>query len=502
MSRYFPILLCLVVFLGCNSTPQSGGTETEEKVVTNNSVTPVNNDEEKKPVATKINRNLESPDIRVQISGAPMGQARLIGVFADQNYMLASADIDASGSVVFKQAEPFKPGLAFVVLPDNTNFQMLIDADQTFTMTTNKASMVNSMEVEGSVDNQLFYDNLKTQAAEQPQLNRLNGQLKTLTDGTPEYKQVLDQRDQILVKRQAELERVFKAHPNSFYTKFKSAGQNPIVRDVKKVDGTTDYSYQVYLYRREFWDNVDFNDERLLYTPVIHNKLKRYIEELTQQRADSLISSTKYLIDQLPAGSEMFKFMVNWIALKYEPGKVALMDAEAVRVFLTKNYFTKEKAFWADEITVYNLQKKATEMELSLLGLKGPDVEAKDPDGNLKSIYALKDPYIVVFMFNPDCDHCQEEAPELVKFYNQWDRKGVDIFTIAVDTNEEQWKTFLRNYGLKGTHVYDPSNRAIYGKYYVDNTPEVYVLDPNRTIIAKNLKVYQIAEVIEEDKKK
>ena len=50
--------------------------------------------------------------------------------------------------------------------------------------------------------------------------------------------------------------------------------------------------------------------------------------------------------------------------------------------------------------------------------------------------------------------------------------------------------------------MFDPTNKAIYGKYFVDVTPEIYVLNPGRTIIAKNLKVHQIAEVIERDMRK
>ena len=48
-------------------------------------------------------------------------------------------------------------------------------------------------------------------------------------------------------------------------------------------------------------------------------------------------------------------------------------------------------------------------------------------------------------------------------------------------------------------NVHDPSNRSIYAKYYVDKTPEVYVLNPERTIIGKNLKVEQIQTIIDKD---
>ena len=117
------------------------------------------------------------------------------------------------------------------------------------------------------------------------------------------------------------------------------------------------------------------------------------------------------------------------------------------------------------------------------------------------SLYDIKAPYVVVYMFNPDCEHCQEQSPKLVQFYKEWKNKGVEVFTIGVDTNAEEWKAYLKKVGMDAfaANVFDPTNKAIYGKYFVDITPEIYVLNPERTIIAKNLKVNQIGEVVERD---
>ena len=441
---------------------------------------------------------LESPEIHLQVDGLQGGMAYLVGIFADQQFGIDSAAVDANGKMVFKRDEPYKPGFVFAWLPNRTSVQMLIDADQTFNMRTNAGAIVQQMVVSGSIDNELLYKHLKEQASTQPQIDALNQQLQGLVEGTPDYNTIKTQRDQLLDARKAMLQADFKAHPGIFYTKFKSAGQNPDLVEAKLPDGTIDKNHQVYMYRTQFWDNVDFSDERLLYTPVLANKLKRYINELTAQHPDSIIKSAKYVVDRSLANPETFKYFANWIALNYEPEKTTLMDPEAVHVFMVQNYFTNERAFWADSLEVYALQKRAGEMAGSLLNQTGLDVVANDQNGNPPSIYGQDAPYVIVFMFNPDCDHCQEEAPQLTPFYNQW-KNQVDIFTIALDTNEQEWKQFLAQYNIPGTHVYDPTNKAIYGKYFVDNTPEIYVLDPDRTIIAKNLKVHQIAEVIQGD---
>lgn len=452
--------------------------------------------------ATTGERQLESPDIQIQIQGAPAGMAYLIGSFTGQNYRADSTQIDAAGSFRFQRQEPYKPGLYYVFYTNSSAFQMMVDADQKFSMSADAADLVGSMQVEGSLDNELLYKNLKFEAEMQPKFQSAARKMQGLPESSPQYRQGKAEQDALLAQRKAHLQEIFDSYPGALFTKFKTAGQNPDVRDIRKPDGSIDTTAQVYAYRTEFWDNVDFNDERLLYTPVIFNKLKRYMKELTPQHPDSLNKAASFLVDKVLEYPEYFKFFANWIVLQYEPTKTELMDPEAVFVHMAQNYFTYDRAFWSDSAEVYAIQLRANEMAGSLVGHKAPDVTAAGPDGMMHSLYDIKAPYIVVYMFNPDCEHCQEQSPKLVQFQKQWRNQGVEVFAIGVDTTPEEWKAYIKKVGMDAfaANVFDPTNRAIYGKYYVDITPEIYVLNPGRTIIAKNLKVHQIGEVVERDR--
>jgi peroxiredoxin len=448
-------------------------------------------------------RQLENPDIEINVSGFTGGQATIIGIFTDQQYRLDTASFDKNGVVVFTRDSPYQPGLAFILLPDQSYFQVLIDADQTFRMSTAKGNLVNGMTVEGSLDNELLFRNLQFESAFQPRINAANAKLKSLLPASPEYADVEAERDALLQERKDHLNEIFTAHPDAFFTAFKSAGQNPELVDVRRPNGDIDSTRQLYIYRSQFWDNVDFSDERLLYTPVISNKLKRYIEELTPQHADSINAAASMLADKALPYPEYFKYFVNWITLKYEPGKTTLMDGEAVYVHMVKNYFTNERAFWSDSFEVYSLYRRATEMESSLIGLDAPEVTARDINGQMRSISEITSPYIVVYIFSPSCDHCIEESPRMVQFHREWKNKGLEVFAIAAETDDTEWRNFVTSNDMMDfINVFDPTNAAIYGRYFIDNTPEVYLINPERKIIAKNLKVEQIAAMIERDRGK
>ncbi|MEN0006019.1 MAG: DUF4369 domain-containing protein, partial [Bacteroidota bacterium] len=130
--------------------------------------------------ASLENRKLENPNITVNVNGLPAGgEAILIGFFADQRFKADSTMVGANGQMLFQRAEPYNPGFYFLLMPNNSAVQMLIDADQSFTMTTQLNDLVGSMAVDGSLDNELLYSNLKFEAQLQPQFQQIGQQLQS-----------------------------------------------------------------------------------------------------------------------------------------------------------------------------------------------------------------------------------------------------------------------------------------------------------------------------------
>jgi len=449
------------------------------------------------------NRKLENPNITVEVEGLGSGKCSLIGIFTDQFYK-ADSTIANGGKIVFKNSEPYKPGLFYLLLPDQkTTIQMLIDADQTFTMKTKMTNLIGSMVVEGSKDNQFLYQTFKFDDAQKPKFQSISSRMRTAQKGTPEYAAIKAEQDKLVGERMDYLNKIFKENPTSLFTAFKEGGQNPVLDKVVRADGTEDNEAFMHEYRRLFWTNVNFHDVRLLYTPIVSNKLKRYMTELTGQNPDSIRVWASYLVDQTLDKPEFYKYFANWITLQYEPTKTTLMDSEAVFVHMIKNYFTYDRAFWSDSVEVHGLQLRAYEMSSSLIGQKGPNIQSPDPSGKIRSIYDMKANYVIVYMWNPTCEHCAEQTPQLVQLYHQWKPRGMDVYAIAVNTTDEEWKDGIKHYNMPWeNNVFDPTNKSIYATYFVDNTPEIYVLNPDRTIIGKNLKVDQITTIIEKDMEK
>lgn len=481
MNKY--CVFALFFLLSCK--PNTDATHIGSDTVT---VADEGNDPENNPV-------MGGPsDIKINlVNNNKSGTAKIIGFYSDQNY-LADTVSYSNGKLHYFNEKGLPQGYYYFAFSDNEIVQLILDHDQKFEVSADLADLPNSVKITGSDDNSLFYEVTRWEQGINPQIMALSERLKSMQEGSAEYNKVKLERTQLEEKKMDYLKKLVEQNPKSLFANFKYGGQNPRIKDNLPREA------QFINYRNEFWDNVNFNDRRLLRTPMVGNKLKRYFNELTVQHHDSIYVAAQHLMEKVMDKKEYFKIFANWIVIKFEPTKCPLMDAESVFVNMVENYFTREKAFWADSLTVATIQRRAYEMSSSLVGKPAPNVISTDPQGEKQELLSKKADYLIVYMFNPDCEHCMEETPKLLQYYLENKSKGVDVFAIALDTDETKWKNYIQKQNLTWTNVYDPTNRSIYAKYYVDVTPEIYVINKERKIIGKNLKTFQIPAIIDKDR--
>lgn len=425
------------------------------------------------------------------------GFARIIGFYSDQNY-LADTIAVTDGFMDYVNPKGLPQGIYYVMFKERQEFvQIVMGEDQDFELSLKIADPINTIKITGSLENELFYESMRYENYTiGPRLNELNNLLKNTSADTEQYKIFKKEKDELDAQRIQKITDLHNTYPTLLFPNYKFGGQNPKLREELPKE------IQVIQYRKEFWDNFDFSDRRLIRTPMFGIRLKRYLKELTAQQQDSILVSAHALMERVMNQPEYYKIIANYVVLSYEPTKCSLMDAEKVFVEMVRKYFTREKAFWSDTLQTDAIQSRAKEMSLSLLGLKGPNVISTDPNGKKQELLAKTADYLIVYMYNPDCEHCMKETPLLKKFYLENKDKGIDVYAIALDTDDDKWKNYIIKNNLTWTNVHDPTNRSIYGRYFVDITPEIYVLNKERKIIGKNLKTEQIQIIIDRDKNK
>ena len=437
-------------------------------------------------------------DFIIQVEGRAEGRADLVGFHIEQNVLVDTTTVGHDGKIHFKKEEGYPQGLYYVSIAKERYLQVMLDEDQKFELTTTLHNPDQNMIVKGSDSNQALYENIRYERAGTPKFDAIAQKIQAAAIGSTEIERYKAQQKALSGERQVHLDALYKRYPKSLFTAFKKAGANPVVREDVAQDKI------LHHYRNDFWKGVDFSDRRLLRTPVINNKLKKYFAELTAQNQNDIFTSATSLCDQVIMHPEYYMFFTNWVLRNYEPTKTTLMDPEYVYVKMMQRYFQKDRAFWWSDAEVYSYQKTADEMAPSLLGEKGPDIISKDLQGKTHQLFASKADYLVVYLFTPSCEHCEVQTPLLVDWYNKNKAEGKsrDVFAIALESNVDdpnELANYIDKTKMPFTCIWDPTNTSIYKTYYVNLTPEIYVLNPEREIIAKNLKVFQIDTMIDRD---
>jgi AhpC/TSA family len=439
--------------------------------------------------------------INFQITGYTEGSAvKLVGNFAEQTFLADTARFAAEGKLTFKSAEGFGEGFYYLLLPDDRNCSFfIVNGEDNFTIRSEKANLTLGMTAEGSLENKLYFESNQYQAALEAKFNALSQQIKTAQPTEQvalkaQLQPMLDERDAKIIALRAQ-------YPNALFPKFKQAGQNPKMRFVFRANGSLDSMATLYNFKRDWWNGFDFTEGRLVRTPVFFNKLKKYIEEYTAQNPDSIIAASDYLLAKTKVNKELHKPTVAWLLSKYKPMQTKLMDGEAVYSYLILKYMTPDIFPEIDDKDMKTTFERAQEMRSSLIGMIGQNVWGKDKNNIKRALYDINAPIKIVYIYYTDCEHCKEETPKLRTIYDQWHKRGVEIFSIGANVKERvDWLNFEKNYGINWTNVMDPMIESKFNeKYFVDNTPEIYVLDKNFRIIAKNLKPEQLPELFEQE---
>jgi len=147
---------------------------------------------------------------------------------------------------------------------------------------------------------------------------------------------------------------------------------------------------------------------------------------------------------------------------------------------------------------VVSLHDKVQAAKKTAIGMKAPNIELPTPEGKLLSLYSIQGKMIIVDFWASWCGPCRRENPNLVKVYQQFKDKGLAIFGVSLDSDSLSWVKAIQADGLTWYHVSDLKKwKSQAAKLYgVNSIPANFILDENKTIIAKNLRGQQLMQFI------
>ena len=457
-------------------------------------------------------------EIKLKINGLSDTTVILGHYFDKSMYPDDTVMLNKKGVGIFKGQKPLPGGMYIVFLPSTKFFEILISDDQKFFIEADTANFVDNIRIEGSDENSIFLDFQKYMKSIKLKADSIQKSVNNTND-EKEKAIYLKQLQDINTNRIKHTNDIVEENTGSFVSKFLKATLEIVVPDPPKdKDGNViDSTWQYYYYRKHYFDNFDISDARLLRTPIYEDRIMNYMTKVIPQIPDSIIPEIDMLIDKSRADSGLFRYMLITLFNYY--GKSKIMGMDAVQVHIADKYYINE-SWWSDPKFIKDLKDKVGKIKPLLIGKKALDIElvsvppqhfieAKN-DTSLKrfphigihfKLYDVKADYIVILFWEADCGHCKTVVPEMYEIYqNSLKNQNVQIVAVSTLFGEEgkiKWIDFINKYGLYDwINAWNPYSYDFKVKYNIISTPQIFILDAEKRIIAKNISPEQTLDIL------
>jgi len=409
----------------------------------------------------------------------------LASYYGEKNKLIDTAYI-RNGKFVFSNKD-YPDGVYILASQDkNKLFEFIINNESGFSFYTDARASYD-VEVTGSEENRVFYEHQRFR-------NQAYREIRQLTDTVSQDNgYTLDSIKESLIQEEYSLT---ETYPDLFIARLIKAQQDIIIPDSLSMD-----SLQPYLYiKNHFWDNLNLSDARFIRTPVLEEKLNFYFDNVIFLNPDSVISAINSVISYARPDAEAISYLLWYFISKYQNPKY--MGFDAVFVHLVDNYFLREDILNTTPSITKKLKERSEKIKPLLLGETAPNLNLIDTSNQFRSFRDIRAEYTLLLFWDYNCHVCEKTINELKKVL---DTTGYDIKVYAVSVNNdlEQWEKALaeRNPGWIDVNGTISTTQDFHDLYNINGTPRVFLLGPEKKIIAKNFKVAQLIAIIENQNK-
>lgn len=430
-------------------------------------------------------------EIAVDIEGLANSDLYLGFHYGNRQAVKDTIRLNSNGHGVFSGNKALDQGIYLVITPNKNYFEILIGEDQHFSLSTNTNDLMPSLSFEGSRINEAFHEYqlfmmemTQKKKALQKKIQAASGsndstriwkeRLSTINNRVEDKWETLTSENQGTI-----LDVIIRAMKPFSMPEFNVPASAPNKDSLR-------WAKRYHYYKTHYFDNIDLSDPRLVRTPILHNKLDQYFNNILVPRPDSLIERADWVINQTRGSEDNFQYVVRYLLNHFQKSNIMGMDKAFVHI--AEKYYLSGQADWVDQATLSRIRDRVKRLKPNLIGKRAPHLELVSTNGKQYDLYDLNSQYTLLYFWEPSCSHCKKATPKIYALYQKYSRAQFRVFAIYTQNDREEWKNYLNKNNLDWTNVYDPNRTSNFRqKYDVYSTPTMYLLDKDKTIIAKRI---------------
>ena len=257
-------------------------------------------------------------------------------------------------------------------------------------------------------------------------------------------------------------------------------------------DYTDRTRYFKYLAEYCFY-KYDFSDDRILATPLANNKFRTFNEIISELDDKDAIP---YVLDALRKSQvspqhyyDFFDYLEQDFGLSKSPFRKETLYIAMLHYAIDSTYidpYRKERYLY--ELNIINKNHP---------GEKIPNFPLIMGNGDTTDLYAIEAEHLLLYLQSIDCQACtktREKMKEIEALNKAIADKKITVLTIYSEDDKNLWQNYIENNANPNwIHGWN-YDAAIEDKHLIDarSTPCMYLLDKNKTILKKNMKIYEL----------
>jgi thiol-disulfide isomerase/thioredoxin len=423
----------------------------------------------------------------------------------DKQYIKDTVKLDRTGHGIVHGSEVLPQGIYMIVLPGRRYFELLITANQHFSVSCLFSDYFNTLKFTGSEENSAFVEYQKKWVTMQQRAAAISKRIQNNKQNNDSLK--------ILASVQKLQEENMKSYLKSVIKENEGNFLGTLIKALLPVD-IPDFPVPIgfanpdsvrwvrnYNYNKDhFFDNIDLTDERLLRTPILNARLDAFFTNVLIQSPDTINKEIDKLIKKCSGNYKIFQFVSVFLFNHFRQSEI--MGQDAVMVKLADDIYLSGKADWVTKEFKDDLRKQIDLIRPNLIGKKAENIVMDSYKGIFVSLYDVEKDFTILYFWEPNCGHCQEATPKLKAYYDKPKDYSLEVFAVCTTSDKAKWTKYIEDNKLTWINGWDPKRSSHFDYYYnVQSTPTIYILDKNKKIIAKKLGVEEIGPFIENYRK-
>jgi thiol-disulfide isomerase/thioredoxin len=244
---------------------------------------------------------------------------------------------------------------------------------------------------------------------------------------------------------------------------------------------------------------VDFTDGRLFHSQSLFSMfVSEYLISENRESAAEIITEVDTILTRAARGGRyQCGLYAQWLYGIFDKAGDPYYEPVMLHI-----YDTYDRG-WIPEDQERRIKRQMDRIRKLAPGAQIPELTAFDINGKQHSTNDIQTKYTILWFWDPDCDHCQEETPVLHDLYQkEADNLDFEVFAVEVNDDYDRWKAFSEKHGLSdwinlSTSMGETS--VDYIEYFdIVTTPVILLIDnqKNHAIIARQTTLDEIMRLM------